>query len=69
MPVRAFYMRIAEDEARHAAPAFETTRFLVDREPALAGDVARVVGRLGPEERAFVGGIFAAAFPDGDRPS
>ena len=65
--VRAFYTRIAEDEARHAALAFETARFLVDREPSLADEVARVVAGLGVGARGIVGEVFAAAFPACER--
>lgn len=60
--VRAFYTKIAGDEARHAALAFETARFLVDREPPLAEVVAEVFAELGPDARALVGDVFARVF-------
>lgn len=60
--VRAFYTNIAGDEARHAALAFETARFLVDRDPSLHGLVAEVFADLGPGARAVVGDVFVRVF-------
>jgi len=60
--VRAFYIRIADDEARHAALAFETARFLVDRDPTLIDVVREVRSHLDATTRMLVGEVFAAVF-------
>ncbi|MFO0669477.1 MAG: ferritin-like domain-containing protein [Polyangiaceae bacterium] len=66
--VRAFYSRIADDEARHAALAFETARFLVGRDPTLVDVVREVRSHFDATTRVLVGEVFSAVFGgDGSR--
>jgi hypothetical protein len=56
-------MRIAEDEARHAALAYETALWLADQFPAVAPvlnrEVARVRGNASATEQALLAPLLA----------
>lgn len=62
--MRSFYERIAADEARHAALAFVTLRWLLERFPDVreiyAEERARFFAGATPETRTLVGPLFDA---------
>lgn len=56
--VRAFYEMIVVDESRHAALAFKTLRWLLEREPALATVLTAERASLRGEQKLLVGPLF-----------
>lgn len=58
--VRAFYTMIAADEARHAALAFETARWLLEQNAELRAVLDVEVAALAGEARALVVPVIAA---------
>jgi hypothetical protein len=65
--LRALYMRIAEDEARHAALAYETTLWLAAHFPSVApilrSEVAQVRGDASATEQALLAPLLALLVP------
>jgi len=58
--LRAYYAAIANDEARHAALAFKTLRWLLAAQPFLAAALSEERAQLSSEERTLTAPLFAA---------
>ncbi|MBX3226670.1 MAG: ferritin-like domain-containing protein [Labilithrix sp.] len=59
----AYYATIADDEARHAALAYKTLRWLLDAHPTLAATLTEERARLNADEHLLTAPLFDAIAP------